>query len=147
MSLGSETSPLPIPHRPPFLFVDQVLERTEKTLKATKTFSGQEDFFQGHYPDYPILPGVIACEAIFQAGAILMAHLLETESPTKNVPVLTRITSAKFREQILPPATLEIQVEFKEKMLFAYTMKGSIRCQGKKAVEVEFIVASVESKK
>ncbi|MEK7483560.1 MAG: 3-hydroxyacyl-ACP dehydratase FabZ family protein, partial [Planctomycetota bacterium] len=134
-----------IPHRPPFLFVDQVLERKESTIRAQKTFTGTEDFFKGHYPEYPILPGVIACEAIFQTGAILMAHILSTEKENGHkVPVLTRITKAKFKDQILPPATIEIQVELKEKVMFAYFMQGKILHQGKTAVEVEFSVAMVE---
>lgn len=135
-----------IPHRPPFLFVDQVLEKKEDSMIRTqKTFTGTEDFFKGHYPNYPILPGVIACEAIFQTGAVLMAHMLTTDPQGKQkVPVLTRINKAKFKDQILPPATIEIQVELKEKVMFAYFMQGKIIHQGKTAVEVEFTVAMVE---
>ena len=61
-----------IPHRDPFLLVDAVVEQDESRIVCTKTFSGKEDFFAGHYPGYPLVPGVLLCEAAMQAGAILL---------------------------------------------------------------------------
>ena len=60
-----------IPHREPFLFVDRVLEQSENTIKAERVVKDDEFYFKGHYPGNPILPGVLLCEAMFQAGAIL----------------------------------------------------------------------------
>ena len=67
-----------IPHRPPFLFVDKVVEETMDTIKTEKFIDSEEPFFQGHYPERPIMPGVLIFESIFQTGAIMMGCLLYT---------------------------------------------------------------------
>jgi 3-hydroxyacyl-[acyl-carrier-protein] dehydratase len=59
-----------IPHRDPFLWIDEVLDVTETRIVARKFLSPELDVFRGHYPDFPVLPGVLQCEACFQAGAI-----------------------------------------------------------------------------
>ena len=68
-----------IPHRPPFLFVDEIVEQTDDHIVTRKRIDPEEPFFKGHYPDYPIMPGVLICECVFQAGAILMS----TKYPSK----------------------------------------------------------------
>ncbi|WP_232767653.1 3-hydroxyacyl-ACP dehydratase FabZ family protein [Geminisphaera colitermitum] len=62
-----------IPHRPPFLFVDEIVSETPDGLVARRTWRADEYFYQGHYPNAPITPGVLLCEATFQAGALYMA--------------------------------------------------------------------------
>ena len=59
-----------IPHRPPFLFVDEIVSESADGLVARRTFRAEEDFFKGHYPGAPITPGVLLCEAVFQTGAL-----------------------------------------------------------------------------
>jgi len=61
-----------IPHRPPFLFVDEIVEQDDERIHTRKTVDADEPFFKGHYPDYPIMPGVLVCECVFQAGALLI---------------------------------------------------------------------------
>jgi 3-hydroxyacyl-[acyl-carrier-protein] dehydratase len=63
-----------IPHRPPFLFVDEIVSESADGLVARRTFRAEEDFYQGHYPGAPITPGVLLCEAVFQTGALYMAR-------------------------------------------------------------------------
>jgi len=63
-----------IPHREPFLFVDEILEWTDGRIVCAKTFTGRETFFAGHYPGHPLVPGVLLCEAAMQAGAILLSR-------------------------------------------------------------------------
>lgn len=132
-----------IPHRPPFLFVDKVVELTENKIKATKAISPQEPFFQGHYPGNPIMPGVLVCESIFQAGAILLSSILS--GPSDGTPVLTRITNAKFKSMVKPGDMLDLQAELVETVSNAYFLKGSASVAGKTAVTVEFAVSLVKS--
>ena len=63
-----------IPHRPPFLFVDEIVSETADSLTARRTWRAEEDFYKGHYPNAPITPGVLLCEAVFQTGALFMAR-------------------------------------------------------------------------
>ena len=68
-----------IPHRPPFLWLDRVVAIDEAAIRAEKTLPEDLDVFRGHYPGYPLLPGVLLCEAVFQAGAVLLGTLALTE--------------------------------------------------------------------
>ncbi len=70
-----------IPHRDPFLLVDEILERSDFRIVGSKTFSGEEWFFAGHYPGYPLVPGVLLCEAAMQCGAVLLSALLTDLRP------------------------------------------------------------------
>jgi len=68
-----------IPHRPPFLFVDRILSADTDSLVTERTWRAEEDFYRGHYPEAPITPGVLLCEAVFQTGALYMAKKAEAE--------------------------------------------------------------------
>lgn len=129
-----------IPHRDPFLWLDRITALSDSEITAEKMISPQLDVFRGHYPEYPIMPGVLLCEAVFQAGALLIteAHLGEE---LKGVPVLTRIINAKFKREVVPGDVICIQASIKERLASAWFMKGSIRVAGKVAVKVEFSCA------
>ena len=130
-----------IPHRPPFLWLDRVLELTGESILAEKTIPADLDIFKGHYPDYPLMPGVLLCEAVFQAGALLVGELLKSEQDRSGVPVLTRINGAKFKREVRPGDTIEIRAALKEQLGPAWFFKGSVRVGGKVAVQVEFACA------
>jgi len=130
-----------IPHRPPFLWLDRVLELDDESIRAQKTIPADLDIFKGHYPDYPLMPGVLLCEAVFQAGALLIGELLKGEQEISGVPVLTRINGAKFKREVLPGDTIEIRAALKEQLGPAWFLKGSVRVDGKVAVLVEFACA------
>jgi len=78
-----------IPHRPPFLFVDEIVEVSNDKIVPTKFVDPASDFFRGHYPGEPIMPGVLICESLFQAGALLIAHRMGGYEAGDGVPVLT----------------------------------------------------------
>ena len=133
-----------IPHRPPFLFLDEVVERSENSLTAKRHVSDSEPFFEGHYPGNPIMPGVLISEAVFQAGAVFLNSLLKEEMETHPnlVPVLTKIADARFRSIVRPGDDLIITVSLKEKMGRFIFMNGSVKNgRGQKVMNVTFSVA------
>lgn len=132
-----------IPHRPPFLFVDRALELDDKRIVAEKYLSPDLDFFRGHYPGFPIMPGALACEAIFQAGAILIGNGALTGDKLTGVPALTRIRDAKFKKMARPGDTLRLTVELEDRVGPAFFMKGSATIDGDTAVTVSFTCALV----
>ena len=132
-----------IPHRPPMLLVDEVIERDGERILARKTFRAEEYFFQGHYPDQPIVPGVILCEATMQAGAILLAQHMPANG--SGVPVATRLNNVKFRRVTRPGETIEIEVNLVERLADAFFMQAKVTCEGKVAVRFEFACTVADS--
>ena len=132
-----------IPHRAPMLLVDEVVERNEDRIVARKTFRKDEFFFQGHYPDHPIVPGVILCEASMQAGAILLAQHMPEDGA--GVPVATRLNNVKFRRVTRPGETIEMEIELVERMADAFFMQAKVTCEGKVAVRFEFACTVAET--
>jgi 3-hydroxyacyl-[acyl-carrier-protein] dehydratase len=130
-----------IPHRPPFLWVDEVLEIQGNRLRARKRVDPQLDVFAGHYPQFAVLPGVLLCEAAFQAGAILIAS---TSPPAEGqVPVVTRVNNVKFRRMVRPGDVLDIEVELTEQLAGAYFLTGRVTVAGETAVRLEFACTAV----
>ena len=133
-----------IPHRPPFLWLDRVLEITDSSIVAEKRIPEDLDLFQGHYPDYPLMPGVLLCEAVFQAGGVLLAEILisginsSDDDPALAKPVLTRILGAKFKREVKPGDMVTISAKLVERVGSAWFLKGTVRVDGKVAVQVEF---------
>lgn len=134
-----------IPHRPPFLWVDRIVDEGPDWIETEKYISPDLELFKGHYPDYPIMPGVILCEAVFQTGALLISNILKEEnSGKKGIPVLTRIFSAKFKREIQPGKTIRLVARLKEKVGPAWMLKGKVLINGKVAVVTEFGCTLVE---
>ena len=130
-----------IPHRPPFLWIDRVCALTDTCIQAEKTLAPELDVFTGHYPDYPLMPGVLLCEAVFQAGALLIGEQVSKEDTLTGVPVLTRIQGAKFKREVRPGDTIAIEAVIKEKVGPAWFCTGKVRIGGKVAVQVDFSCA------
>lgn len=135
-----------IPHRDPFLWVDEIVTQDGDFITTRKVLPADLDVFRGHYPDNPLMPGVLLCEAIFQSGALLLSYLLEsgTLSAKGTVPVITRIESAKFKRQVGPGDTIEISVRLKEILSSVCFMKGTLKVKGKTAVQTDFACALTE---
>lgn len=109
-----------LPHRFPFLLVDRVLEvKKGESIIALKNVSYNEPFFQGHFPGYKVMPGVLIVEALAQAGGILIYHSLP--DPEKKVVFLGKINNTKFRRPVVPGDQLIFKVKllkFKNKVGF-----------------------------
>ena len=98
-----------LPHRYPFLLIDRVLElEPGQTITAIKCLSANEPFFQGHFPEFPVMPGVLQIEALAQTGAILALTLPGNDD---KVVLLTGIDGFKFRRQVVPGDVLKLQVK------------------------------------
>tara|TARA_R110000868_G_scaffold37111_15_gene131691 strand:- start:16274 stop:16705 length:432 start_codon:yes stop_codon:yes gene_type:complete len=131
-----------IPHRYPFLLVDRVLEKNENTIKAIKNVTANEEFFNGHFPGQPIMPGVLQVEALAQAGAILLMTT-KVDDPENNIMVFTGIKNCKFRKQVVPGDQLVLEVELGEMRRNFVTMKGKATVDGKVTCEIEASAAVV----
>ncbi len=96
-----------LPHRYPMLLVDKVLDfQPKKKIIAIKNVSYNENYFQGHYPDKPIMPGVLIIEALAQAGGLLMLYSVEQENDS--LPYFAGIDKAKFRKPVQPGDQLKL---------------------------------------
>lgn len=127
-----------IPHREPFLLVDEIVEQDENRIVCLKKLTGEEFWYAGHYPEFPITPGVILCEASMQAGAVLLSkHAADKPGA---VPVATRANNVQFRDMVLPGSTVKIEVELTERLSDAFFLKAKVTNQetGKLACRFEF---------
>ena len=136
-----------IPHRPPFLFVDRIIEINSEDATCELNVREDLDIFKGHYPDNPIFPGVLSCEAIFQAGAIFLSEKIGKEAlnASSATPVLSRIRDARFKRMIKPGDTVEIKVFLQDQIGKFYNLRGEIRLKGKVVTTVSFALALVEA--
>ena len=119
-----------LPHRYPFLLIDRVVEMERKhRIVAIKNVTINEPHFQGHFPDYPIMPGVLMVEAIAQAGgALLLAEIPDRDS---KLMVFTSIENARFRRPVTPGDQLRIEVTVLNWRTRVVKMGGSITVNGK----------------
>lgn len=101
-----------LPHRYPFLLVDRVLSCDPgKTIVAIKNVSMNEPYFQGHFPNYPVMPGVLIIESMAQAAAILTFHSERAKPDKHSVYFFVGIDNARFKKPVVPGDTLRLQVE------------------------------------
>ena len=123
-----------LPHRYPFLLIDRVVEiERKKRIVAIKNVTINEPFFQGHFPNYPIMPGVLVIESMAQAGgALLLTEIPDRES---KLMVFTGIERAKFRRPVVPGDQLRIEINVLQWKSRAVRMEGLATVEGKLACE------------
>ena len=129
-----------IPQRDPFLFVNKVIERAEDNITTSYKVTGDEDFFKGHFPGNPIMPGVILQEALFQTGACLMAS-----GAGAGLGVVTKVSNARFKSLVKPGDELIMKVNIIEQLDNAFYFKGRTQVNGKTVCALEFTCAKINS--
>jgi len=128
-----------LPHRYPFLFLDKVLELKDNKIVALKQVSYNEWFFSGHFPNFPIMPGVLMLEAMAQASGILIYQTL-TEKEKDLLPLFLGVEKARFRKMVKPGDTLIIEAEIKNKLGKIYKVATNIKVNGELTCEGELIL-------
>ena len=124
-----------LPHRYPFLLVDRIDEIIEgEKIVATKNVTMNEPFFQGHFPQLPVMPGVLIIEALAQAGAVAV---LSKEEFKGKIAFLVGVDKAKFRKNVVPGDTLRLEVELLKLKRNAGIAKGIAYVGDKKVAEAE----------
>ncbi|HSD11106.1 MAG TPA: 3-hydroxyacyl-ACP dehydratase FabZ [Candidatus Binatia bacterium] len=134
-----------LPHRYPFLLVDRVIAFADgERLVAIKNVTANEPFFDGHFPGRPIMPGVLICEALVQAGGLLASCSRDGLPAGKGV-VLAGLEHARFRRRVIPGDQLRLEVELVHKRRPLWKMKGRALVDGNVAAEAEFLTMEVDS--
>jgi len=132
-----------LPHRYPFLLLDRVLEVEDgKRCKALKNVTGNEPFFQGHFPGNPVMPGVLIVEAMAQACGIA-AFSLEKDVSDKWL-LFAGIDKARFKRPVVPGDQLIIEAEFVSRKLNLWQFKATASVDGKLASQAEVRVATID---
>ncbi len=130
-----------LPHRYPFLFLDRVADMRENGLTAIKNVTGNENFFQGHFPGYPVMPGVLQIEALAQASALFVIYKFKL----KNKPVyFMALNNVKFRSQVFPGDTLRLEIELQRFGGRVARVRGKAYVEDQIALEAE-MVAMIET--
>ncbi|MEA2067340.1 MAG: 3-hydroxyacyl-ACP dehydratase FabZ [Thermotogota bacterium] len=122
-----------IPHRYPFLFVDKVIEMDKDKIVALKNVSINEFYFQGHFPSYPLVPGVLQIEGIAQCAGILL--LKNIENKEEIVPLFMGIEKAKFRSEVRPGDQMIYKVRVIGSKLNVCKLEGTVEVNGKLCTE------------
>ncbi len=125
-----------LPHRDAMLLIDEA-EVIDGVAHAKKTIHGDEWFLRGHFPDNPVVPGVILCEIMAQSSCVLLADTVSGHF----TPYLTGLNNVKFRNPVLPGDTLELTCEITRHKEYFYFAKGEGRVNGKLCVSAEFSFA------
>lgn len=136
-----------IPHRPPFLFIDKVVENRPDGIVCARTFRADEKFYEGHYPNAPLTPGVLLCESVFQAAAIYLVKKARASGDADfagRTPTLCRIENARFRGMVFPGDEAVIEVKDDEAHAGFYYLHGTVKMHGKVALQIKFVLAMLE---
>ena len=133
-----------LPHRFPFQLIDRVLEFEDGTrIVALKNVSINEPFFRGHFPEQPLMPGVLICEALAQAGALL-AHRSTDGVERGHVCVLTGLDHVRFRRPVLPGDQLHLEVVLQRRRRPLWKLSGTARVDGQLVAEAELSLMETE---
>ncbi|NAS30532.1 bifunctional UDP-3-O-[3-hydroxymyristoyl] N-acetylglucosamine deacetylase/3-hydroxyacyl-ACP dehydratase [Flavobacteriaceae bacterium R38] len=134
-----------LPHRPPFLLVDKILELSDKHVIGVKNVTMNEPFFVGHFPGAPVMPGVLQIEAMAQAGGVLV--LSTVPDPENYLTFFIKINNVKFKQQVVPGDTLIFKLELLSPIRRGIChMQGYAYANGKLTTEAELMAQIVKTK-
>ena len=134
-----------IPHRFPFLLVDRCEDyRPNQSIVGIKCVTVNEPFFQGHFPDYPVMPGVLIVEALAQTGAVLMSKSLDVDVGGKAIFFMS-LDNCRFRAPVRPGAVIRLNVEVLRARGDVFKFRGKAVVDEKVAAEAEFAAMVVET--
>ncbi len=129
-----------LPHRYPFVLLDRILELSEQEIVGLKNVTINEPFFQGHFPDHPIMPGVLIIEAMAQAGGLLAFHLAP-ETSGNNVYFMG-VDKARFRKPVRPGDQLIMKIKLIKQRGAIFKMKGEAFVDGQLVAEGELMATT-----
>ena len=130
-----------LPHRDPFLFVDQILELGEKHAVGIKNVRAEEPHFKGHFPQKPVMPGVLMIEAMAQVGGVL---LLSKPANRGKLAYLVSVNNARFRKVVTPGDKLHIAIEIIRMKSRIGVCHGVITVEGVEVCDAEFMFSVVD---
>jgi UDP-3-O-[3-hydroxymyristoyl] N-acetylglucosamine deacetylase/3-hydroxyacyl-[acyl-carrier-protein] dehydratase len=134
-----------LPHRPPFLLVDKILEMSENHVVGVKNVTMNEPFFIGHFPGAPVMPGVLICEAMAQSGGILI--LSTVPDPENYLTYFMKMDNVKFKNKVLPGDTLIFKLELITPIRRGIChMQGYAYANGKLVAEAELMAQIIKVK-
>ena len=124
-----------LPHRYPFLLVDRIVEMEPERIVGIKQVTLNEPFFQGHFPDFPVMPGVLIVEAMAQAAGVLVLKSMPDRA--NKLVLLVAIENARFRRPVVPGDTLRMEMKVIKRKASVAKMAGVATVDGQVAAEVE----------
>lgn len=149
LPLGTADIQKLLPHRYPFLLVDRVVEfDAGNRILAYKNVTINEEFFQGHFPAQPVMPGVLVIEALAQAGGVLyqLTNQINNSGRIDNkLFYLVKIENARFSKMVVPGDRLELDVSIKRRIRNMALYEGCARVDGKEAARAEFLCAEAQN--
>ena len=136
-----------LPHREPMLLIDELYD-IKKLTSATAVVNVKKDsfFVQGHFPDQPVMPGVLIVEAFGQAAAALTAHGIDKETYDNKLVYLMSVEKARFRNPVIPDCKLELKIEAIRSHGRVWKYKGEAFVEGKKMADAQWSATIVDRK-
>ena len=129
-----------LPHRYPFLLVDKVIQYDENSLTAIKNVTANEPYFMGHFPENPVMPGVLLTESLAQAGAIL-AYIKANSNPRDYIFYLAGIDNAKFKQMVIPGDQLRLEVVITGNKGYFWKIHAEAKVEGKIVCSLDILSA------